>query len=114
MAVVYVVQEQLRWDEREQKLVPRFNLEPAKQYGRLEYLLPATASPFYPREIVRTLKNKLIDARGDHYLLLIGNPCLIGMATACFALQTGGVVNMLQWHTREKRYVVVEATDLVR
>ena len=113
MSRVFVIQEQLRWDDREEKLVPRFNLEPAKQYGPLVYLLPATASPHYPREIIRTLQSKLQHARGDEYLLLIGNPCLIGMATAVFAQRTGGVVNMLQWHAREKRYVVVQATDLL-
>jgi|SRR3990172_10437902 len=112
MAVVYVIQEQLRWDERTQKLVPRFNLEPARQFGELKYLLPSTASPFYPREIIRVLKDKLAEVTFRDYLLLIGNPCLIGFATAVMSVRNSGVVNMLQWHTREKRYVVVQATDL--
>ena len=109
-----MIQEQLRWDDRENRLVPRFNLEPAKQFGRLEFMLPATASPFYARQMIQALQAKLAKATRDDYLLLIGNPCLIGFATAVFAARTGGVVNMLQWHPREKRYVAVQATHLLQ
>lgn len=112
---VFVVQEQLRWDDRQQRLVSRFDLSPAAQYGELRFLLPATATAFYPRQVILQLKSELHkhQARGSDYLLLIGNPCLIGFTTAIMAARCGGVVNMLQWHPREKRYVLVQATHLL-
>lgn len=108
MAVVYVVQRQLRYDSRRRGMVPRFDLEPARQHGRLEFLLGPDAGPGDPEGVLGALHERLRDATAEDFLLLVGNPCLIGWAAAIFADLTGRL-NMLQWHTREKRYVPVQS-----
>ena len=109
MAVVYIIQKQMRYDERKRGLVPRFDLEPAKQYGELCYLLSPTAEPTDPEPVLKALRERLEHVTADDYLLLVGNPCLIGWATAIAADRTEGRVNFLQWHSRERRYLAVRA-----
>ena len=109
MAVVYVIQKQMRYDDRRKGLVSRFNLEPARQYGDLVFLLAATADPFNPEPVLEILRERLEPVTADDYLLLVGNPCLIGWATAIAADRTDGRVNLLQWHARERRYLDVRA-----
>lgn len=109
MAVVYVIQKQMRWDHRKQALVSRFNLEPAKQYGEFVFLLGATADPFSSEPVLEVLRERLEPITAEDYLLLVGNPCLIGWATAIAADRTDGQVNLLQWHANERRYIAVQA-----
>ena len=109
MAVVYVIQKQMRYDERRKGLVSRFNLEPAKQYGELVFLLDTAAEPFNPEPVLKVLRERLEPITAEDYLLLVGNPCLIGWATAIAADRTDGDVNLLQWRARERRYLAVSA-----
>lgn len=109
MAVVYVIQRQMRYDERKRGLVSRFNLEPAKQYGDLVFLLPSEAGADDPEGAVRILRSRLNKFTREDYLLLVGNPCLIGWATAIAADLTDGHVKLLQWHGKERRYLAVSA-----
>jgi hypothetical protein len=115
MAVVYVIQKQMRWDPSRGEHVPRFDLEPAKKYGELRYLLSPTANPFNPGPIIDDMANVLAHFTADDYLLLIGNPCLIGWAVAIASfelLDRDGKLKLLQWHGRDKKYIVVEADVL--
>lgn len=109
MAVVYVIQKQMRYDDRRRGLVSRFDLEPAKQYGELVFLLSSTAEPFSPEPVLEALRERLAPIKPGDYLLLVGNPCLIGWATAIAADLTEGQVNLLQWHGKERRYIEVKA-----
>lgn len=109
MAIVYIIQKQMRWDERQGELVSRFNLEPAQQYGEFVFLLSPTAAPFHPEPVLEELRKKLEPITVEDYLLLVGNPCLIGWATAIAADRTEGQVNLLQWHGKERRYIEVRA-----
>lgn len=116
MPRVFVVQKQHRWDERSQQFVPKFDLAPAEHYGELQFLLSPTAAPFNLKPILADLHAGLADIRSEDYLLLIGNPVLIGVATAIaldnLSCRGDGVLNLLQWSGKEKRYVVIEARDV--
>lgn len=107
MSRVFIVQKQMRWDATQGELTPRFNLGPAKQYGELIFLLSPTAKPFNSEPIIRELQQKLDDFSHEDYLLLVGNPCLIGWATAIAADASGGPVRMLQWNGRDNKYIEV-------
>lgn len=107
MAVVYVVQKHLKLDEETGDLVPRFDLSAAEEYGQLRFLLSPNARPTNPQPLALDLHSKLCDYTEDDYLLLVGNPILIGMTAAVAAYYTDGRVNFLQWHGRERRYVAV-------
>jgi hypothetical protein len=91
-------------------LVPKYDLNIALEWGNLTCLLSPSASPFHPERIVPELQHKLKDFTKNDYLLLVGNPVLIGMATAIAARASGGEVQMLQWNGRDQRYIPVKTS----
>lgn len=107
---VFVVQNQHRWDAGLQRFVPKFDLTPAEEFGDLVYLLSPTAAPFRPDSVIEELTQKLEEYRPDDYLLLVGNPVLIGISVAIAARASGGSVSMLQWSGKERRYLPVKTS----
>lgn len=103
--IVYVVQNQHKQDNTTGELVPKWDLTPATIYGELSFLLSPTARPFKPDSIIEELHAKLkkYDPSKDH-LLLLGNPCLIGIVVTIAALYGKGNVRLLQWDGRHSRY----------
>ena len=109
MNKVFVVQRQMVWDSESGELKPKFNLDPAKKYGELSFLLSPTAGPFNTKSIISELREKLAGYKSTDYLLLVGNPCLIGWAVAIAAHQTGGIIRLLQWSGKDGEYVGILA-----
>lgn len=105
---VYVVQNQMKHDGHG-AFIPKFNLSSAEQYGQLKFLLSPTAQPFNSLGIIDELHEKLCDFKEDDYLLLIGNPCLIGFATAIAANYCPGALRLLQWSGKDQSYIEVRA-----
>lgn len=105
MSKVYVVQAQSVW--RGGSLVPKYDVSDAERYGELVYVFKKTV-PLDPSSVAK-LDVTLAKFTADDYLLLIGNPCLIGWATALAARATGGWVKMLQWSGKFQRYLLIEA-----
>lgn len=112
MSRVFVVQNQHHFDNRTSQLVPKFNFETAYAYGDLKFLLSPTAAPFQLDGIIQQLHENLADFSEDDYLLLVGNPVLIGITVAIAADSTGGNVKMLQWNGKEQRYLPIEARGI--
>lgn len=106
---VYCVQLQHRFDAQSERLVPKYDVSPAADYGDVQYLLSPTAAPFRPEGVIPELHEKLKDFDDQDFLLLIGNPVLIGLAVAIAASYNNGDVNMLQWSGREQRYISIRA-----
>lgn len=110
MAVtVYIVQDQRRYDKLTGQFVHKFDLSPAEEFGAFSYLLTPTASPFNPSNIIPELREALQDFSDDDHLLLVGNPVLIGWATAIAADYNDGRVSVLQWSGKDHRYIPVSA-----
>jgi hypothetical protein len=110
---VYVVQNPHRTDKRKGALTPKFDLSPAEKFGDLIYLLSPLQVPNDPREIIGELQEKLSKFSDEDYLLLIGNPCFIGWATAVAAATNNGRVRMLQYNGKRRRYYVIKCKDLI-
>ena len=108
---VYVVQKQMRFDRESGSLVPKFDLEPAEEYGAIEYLLSPTAAPFNPGPILAELRERLARFNDEDYLLLVGNPVIIGWAMA-IAADINGNVKALQWSGKDQRYICIDAEVL--
>ncbi len=108
---VYVLQDQLHYDEISREMKPKFNLRPAEDYGQIKFLLSPSASPFRCEGIVEELHVKLKDFTEDDYLLLIGNPILIGVVTA-IAAKYCEVITFLQWSGKDNRYLPVTVDTL--
>ena len=109
MSRVFVVQSSMRRSVRSGDLVPKFDLSPAEEYGELFELLSPSARPFESDHVISQLHDGLATYCSDDYLLLIGNPCLIGFAVAIASDVNDGHVKALQWNGKERRYITVSA-----
>ncbi len=107
---VFVIQQVMRKDIKDGTLVPRYDINAAKEFGSIEHLLGPSARPFQPETVLGDLHEKLEDFNDSDYLLAIGNPCLIGFATAIAARNNRGRVKLLQWSGKDLRYLKVQAT----
>jgi len=108
MSVVFAIQNQMYYDKENEILAPRFDLTPAEEYGTLKFLLSPSAAPFHTEEIVLELKTGLENIKPEDYLLLVGNPVLIGITTA-IAADIIGSVQFLQWSGKDKKYLPIKA-----
>lgn len=107
---VYVVQQQMKFDQLRKELVPRFlSINKALKFGQIEFLLSPSAHPFNPDMVLGDMHEKLSGFSDDDHLLLIGNPALIGMATAIAAHYNRGEVKLLQWSGRHGEYTEIVA-----
>lgn len=107
---VYVVQEQIVFDGRTGQNTPRFpTIEKAKVFGDLKYILEPNAHPFNQEAILGKFHASLVNFSDDDYLILVGNPILLGMATSIAANYNSGRVKFLQWSGRGERYIVVQS-----
>lgn len=110
MPIVFVVQRQQRWDSNSNQLVDKFDLSSAAAYGEIKYLLSPKAAPFHPESVISELHQKLDKFTADDYLLLVGNPCLIGFSVAIASDKTNlGMVKLLQFSGKEQRYIPISA-----
>lgn len=97
MAIVYVTQEPVGK-----------NITPALEYGSLRVLAPWQVQvQCDPRNIISDMRLELSGARPDDYLLLIGDPVIIGLATALIIEVTGGVIQLLKWDKQEGKYIPI-------
>lgn len=106
---VYVVQDHRRYNRDTGEYESVHDLSPAEEFGEVKYLLTPTAAPWSPETVMPELWTGLREFSDSDYLLLTGNPVLIGWATAIAADTNDGRVNLLQWHGRERRYIPVSS-----
>ena len=109
MSKVYVPQEILYKNEAG-LFVPKFNLEPAREFGEIVVLLPYGDVMLAPQPMVRKLKQSLKDFCDDDYLLPTGDPTVIGMVVAIAASMNRGQVKILRWDGRARQYNVLKYT----
>ena len=102
MATVYVVQD-----------IQGKNILPAREYGELDVLLPAGQITLSPGPTIFKLRKKLTNFSDEDYLLLIGDPIAIGLASMVAASFNNGRVSFLKWDKQERQYFSVKA-DLNR
>lgn len=108
MTKVYAIQQPKRLDPRTGQLVDHVDLEPAREHGELHLLLQPGAGPFKDLDhTLEELRNGLAEFTDQDVLLLVGNPVLIGLATAIAADLTNGHVTFLQWSGARREYIKV-------
>jgi len=98
-SIVYVIQE-----------VPgtkacKINIMGAAKYGKFEFLLPEFSQIiFSPGPLVFKLRKLLKNYRPKDYLLLTGDPAIIGVACSIASDITNGKFNLLKWDRQERAY----------
>jgi hypothetical protein len=104
-SIVYVIQ-----DVPGSKIgTPKINIIGATQFGQLKVLLPENSQIILsPNYVITTLRNKLKDYTSKDYLLLTGDPAIIGVACSIVSDTTNGKFNLLKWDKQERRYYPVE------
>ena len=84
------------------------NILSAKEYGHLVFLEPERSQIIYsPQPYVRKMQNYLKDYRDGDYILCMGDPSMIGIATAIAQDVNQGKVSLLKWDRQEARYYPV-------
>jgi len=103
--IVYVLQ-----DIPGSKLgTPKINIIGASEFGSLKVLLPENAQIILSSgPVVFKLRQLLKDYKSEDYLLLTGDPAIIGVACSIVAEITNGKYKLLKWDKQERRYYPIE------
>ena len=88
---------------------PKFNIMGALKYGKLKVLLKEnTQIILSPGPVIFELWRLLKDYSSKDYLLLSGDPAVIGLACSIVSDINGGKFNLLKWDRQEKLYYPLE------
>ena len=105
MPIVYVIQE----IPGTKAGAPKINIMGAAEYGTFKFLLPEFSQIiFSPGPLVFKLRKGLKDFKEEDYLLLTGDPAIIGVACSLVSDTTGGKYKLLKWDKQEKKYYSIE------
>ena len=102
---MYVIQEIA--GTREGK--PKINIMGAANYGGFKFLLPELSQIiFSPGPLIYKLRQGLKDYSSQDYLLLTGDPAIIGVACSIVSDITNGKYKLLKWDKQERKYYPIE------
>ena len=101
LPIVYVIQEIAGTKDGK----PKINILGAAEYGTFKFLLPELSQMiFSPGPLIFKLRKGLKDYTTEDYLLLTGDPAIIGVACSIVADITNGKFNLLKWDKQERKY----------
>ena len=99
--VVYIIQEIPGTKEGS----PKINIMGAASFGKFKFLLPELSQIiFSPGPLIFKLRKELANYKLNDYLLLTGDPAIIGVACSIVSDITNGKYNLLKWDKQEKKY----------
>ena len=91
---------------------PKINIMGASNYsssGKFNFLLPEFSQIiFSPGPLVYKLRKGLEDFTKEDYLLLTGDPAIIGVACSIVSDITNGKYKLLKWDKQERKYYPIE------
>ena len=88
---------------------PKINIIGASEFGELKVLLPENAQIILSAgPLVFKLKKLLSNYTSEDYLLLTGDPAIIGVACSIVSDITTGKYKLLKWDKQERRYYPIE------
>ena len=91
---------------------PKINILGAAEYGVFKFLLPEFSQIiFSPGPLIYKLRQSLKNYRPNDFLLLTGDPAIIGVACSIVSDITNGKYNLLKWDKQERKYYSI-AIDL--
>ena len=104
-SIVYVIQEIAGTREGR----PKINIMGAAQYGVFKFLLPEMSQMiFSPGPLIFKLRKGLQKYRAKDFLLLTGDPAIIGVACSIVSDITNGKYSLLKWDKQERKYYPIE------
>jgi len=91
---------------------PKINIMGASSYsssGKFIFLLPEFSQIiFSPGPLVYKLRQGLKNFTAEDYLLLTGDPAIIGVACSIVSDITNGKYKLLKWDKQERKYYPIE------
>ena len=98
---VYVIQEIAGTREGR----PKINIIGAAEFGTFKFLLPELSQIiFSPGPLIFKLRKGLQNYRPKDFLLLTGDPAIIGVACSIVSDMTNGKYQLLKWDKQERKY----------
>ena len=88
---------------------PKINIMGAANYGQFKFLLPEFSQMiFSPGPLIYKLRQGLKEYKKKDYLLLTGDPAIIGVACSIASDITTGKYNLLKWDRQERKYYPIK------
>ena len=88
---------------------PKINIMGASKFGQFKFLLPEDSQIiFSPGPLIYKLRSLLKNFKQEDYLLLTGDPAIIGVACSIVSDITNGKYNLLKWDKQERTYYPIE------
>ena len=101
LPMVYVIQEIAGTKDGK----PKINILGAAEYGTFKFLLPELSQMiFSPGPLIFKLRQSLKEYTTKDFLLLTGDPAIIGVACSIVSDITSGKFNLLKWDKQERKY----------
>ena len=98
---VYVIQEIAGTREGR----PKINIMGAAEFGTFKFLLPELSQIiFSPGPLIFKLRKGLQNYEPRDFLLLTGDPAIIGVACSIVSDITNGKYQLLKWDKQERKY----------
>ena len=105
LAVVHVIQEIPGTKDGK----PKINIMGATEFGSFKFLLPELSQIiFSPGPLIFKLRQALKNFSSRDYLLLTGDPAIIGVACSIVSDLTNGKYKLLKWDRQERKYYPIE------
>ena len=99
--IVYVIQEIAGTRDGR----PKINIMGAAEFGNFKFLLPELSQIiFSPGPLIFKLREGLKNYRTKDFLLLTGDPAIIGVACSIVSDMTNGKYQLLKWDKQERKY----------
>ena len=88
---------------------PKINIMSASKYGEFKFLLPEFSQIiFSPGPLIFKLRSLLKDYTLQDYLLLTGDPAIIGVACSIVSDMTNGKYSLLKWDKQDRIYYPIK------
>ena len=84
---------------------PKINIMGAAEFGTFKFLLPELSQIiFSPGPLIFKLRKGLQNYKPSDFLLLTGDPAIIGVACSIVSDITNGKYQLLKWDKQERKY----------
>ena len=88
---------------------PKINIMGAAEFGTFKFLLPELSQIiFSPGPLIFKLRKGLQNYRSKDFLLLTGDPAIIGVACSIVSDMTNGKYQLLKWDKQERKYYPIQ------
>jgi hypothetical protein len=88
---------------------PKINIMSASKHGDFKFLLPEFSQIiFSPGPLIYKLRSLLKDYTPQDFLLLTGDPAIIGVACSIVSEMTNGKFKLLKWDKQDRVYYPIE------